>query len=237
MIVTTKAIVLSALKYADYDLIVKCYTEIGIKTFLLKRIFKQKKGKLSPAFFQLLTQLEITANFKPNKTLHFISEVNINYPYTTISQDVAKQTIVVFLSEVLSTVLREEEANPKLFSYIETALQWLDTHTKTANFHLIFLINLTKYLGFYPENSNDTLYFDLQNGKFTDSKSSLHLLSGENLTQFKTLLGTNFDAIETLKYTKKIRQELLEILIEYFELHLHGFRKPKSLEVLKTVFN
>jgi len=234
---TTKAIVLSALKYGDYDLIVKCYTEIGIKTFLLKRVFKSSKGKFSPAFFQLLTQLEITANYNPNKTLHFIKEVTINYPYTTISQDVSKQTIVVFLAEILTNALREEEENLKLFSYLEAALQWLDTHTQTANFHLLFLLNLTKHLGFYPKKEEEFMYFDLQNGKFENRKTSLHMLSGENLRHFKTLLGTNFDTIKTLKFNKRIRQDLLEILIEYFELHLHGFRKPKSLEVLKMVFS
>ena len=234
---TTKAIVLSAIKYADYDLIVKCYTELGIKTFFLKRIYKSTKGKFSPSFFQLLTQLEITANFKPNQTLHFIKEVTVHYPYTSIAQDIRKQTIVVFLAEILSNVLREEEANPKLFTYVETALQWLDTHSHTANFHLIFLIRLSKYLGFYPQRENEFMYFDLENGRFTNHKLSIHTLSGEKLTQFKTLLGTNFDAIEAINFDKKIRQDLLDILIEYFELHLHGFRRPKSLEVLKTVFN
>ncbi len=237
MVATTKAIVLSTIKYSDYDLIVKCYTELGIKSFLVKRIFKQKKGKLSPAYFQPLTQLEITANYNPNKTLHFINEVVINYSYTTISTDVAKQTIAMFLSEVLTKTLREEEPNHKLFLYLETAFIWLDTHTMSANFHLFFLMNLTKYLGFYPEKGTSSLYFDLEQGKFSNQRTSNQCISGKNLMYFKMLLGTNFDVLHELKFNKKIRQTILENLIQYFQLHLPGFSKPKSLEVLKVVFN
>lgn len=234
---TTKAIVLSSIKYADYDIIVKCYTELGIKSYLVKRIFKQKKGKLSPAFFQPLTQLEITANYNPNKTLHFIKEANVSYSYTTIFADVAKQTIAVFLSEVLTKTLREEETNQQLFTYLETAFIWLDMHNMSANFHLLFLMNLTKYLGFYPEKDIDSLYFDLENGKFSNQLISNHYISGENLMYFRMLLGTNFDVLHELKFNKKVRQNILEILIQYFQLHLPGFSKPKSLEVLKAVFS
>jgi len=234
---TTKAIVLSTIKYSDYDIIVKCYTELGIKSYLIKRIFKHGKGKLSPAYFQPLTQLEITANYNPNKTLHFIKEAIINYSYTTISSNVAKQTIAVFLSEVLTKVLKEEEPNHKLFLYLETAFIWLDTHLMSANFHLLFLMNLTKYLGFYPENDSSALYFDLEQGKFSNQQISNQYLSGENLVHFKMLLGTNFDVLHELKFNKKVRQTILDNLIQYFQLHLPGFSKPKSLEVLKAVFS
>ncbi|WP_117880165.1 DNA repair protein RecO [Aureibaculum luteum] len=237
MLITSKAIVLNAIKYGDYDLIVKCYTEQGLRSYMVKRIFKATKGKLAPAFFQPLTQLEITANYNSNRTLHFIKEAKISTPYTTIHNNVIKQTMMVFLSEVLSHALKEEEENQSLFSYLETAFQWLDNHSETPNFHLVFLMNLTKYLGFYPEKGNQFLYFDLNEGKFTNHIISNLYISGKNLDYFKALLGTNFDIENELKLNKTNRHELLEILIQYFELHLPGFRKPRSLEVLKAVFN
>jgi len=237
MIQTHKAIVLSSLKYGEADLIVKCYTEIGLKSYMLKGILKQKKGRIASAYFLPLSQLELTANYPPQKQLFFIKEVGVAYPYQRIATDIVKQTIVVFLSEVLSSALKEEEANPSLFSYIETALQWLDTHEQTSNFHLLFLMNLTRHLGFYPEFSGSMTYFDLVEGKFTNHFVSKHYISGEQLGYFKAILGTNFDALASVKFNKKSRQELLEILIEYFELHLSGFKKPKSLAVLKTIFS
>ena len=237
MVVTTKAIVLSSIKYADYDLIAKCYTEIGIKSFLLKRIFRHKKGKLTPAFFQPLTQLEITANFNSNRTLHFIQEATLNYNYTTISINVVKQTIVIFLSEILSKSLQEEEKNEQLFQYLETSLIWLDTNDKVSNFHLLFLLNLTKHLGFHPEKENMNYpFFSLEEGRFLNSIPKNDYLSGENLMLFKSLLGINFVGLHELKFNANARQEILDILLRYFELHLSGFNKPKSLAILKTVF-
>ncbi len=237
MLITSKAIVLNAIKYGDNDLIVKCYTEQGLRTYLIKRIFKQSKGKFSIAYFQPLTQLEITANYKNNRSLHFINDIKISRPYTTIPTNVVKQTMLVFLSEVLTNALREEEENLELFHYLETAFFWLDSQEEAANFHLKFLMNLTKYLGFYPEKEKQSLYFDLLEGKFTDHITSKHYISGEKLIYFKQLYGTNFEGLDKLKFNKKSRQSLLETLIQYFELHLPGFRKPKSLEVLKMVFN
>lgn len=237
MVTTNKAIVLSAIKYSDYDLIVKCYTEEGLRSYFIKGIFRHKKGKLTPAFFLPLTQLELTANYNQKRTLHFIKEAKVHYPYASVLTDVLKQTIVVFLSEVLTSALREEESSPKLYSYLETSLQWLDTHHRTSNFHLVFLMHLMKHLGFYPDKDSKALYFDLVEGKFTDQITSNYFLSGENLVHFRALLGINFDVMHTLNFNKTIRQNLLEIVIQYFELHLPGFRTPRSLEVLKTVFN
>jgi len=237
MVVTTKAIVLSSIKYADYDLIATCYTELGIKSFLVKRIFRQKKGKLTPAFFQPLTQLEITANYNSNRTLHFIQEATLSYAYSTISINVVKQTIVIFLSEILSKSLREEEKNEQLFKYLETSLIWLDTNDEVSNFHLLFLLNLTKHLGFHPEKENmEFPFFSLEEGRFLNLIPKNNFISGENLTYFKSLLGINFVGLHELKFNANARQIILDILLRYFELHLSGFNKPKSLAILKTVF-
>lgn len=83
----------------------------------------------------------------------------------------------------------------------------------------------------------DYLYFDLLEGEFVKAPSLNPILEGENLKHFKELLGINFDAIHTIKLNKKNRQELLKNLVLYFELHLQGFRKPKSLAVLNEVFS
>ena len=83
----------------------------------------------------------------------------------------------------------------------------------------------------------DNLYFDLLEGEFVKSPSLNPILDGENLKHFKELLGINFDTLHTIKLNKKNRQELLKNLVLYFELHLQGFRKPKSLAVLNEVFS
>lgn len=238
-VVTTKAIVFSAIKYGDTSLIVKCFTEEeGIKSYLIKGVLKAKKGKLKAAYFQPLTQLQLTANHNNRGALNSIKETHVIHPYENIPMDIVKQTIVLFLSEILSGIIQEEEKNTGLYEYIETALIWLDTHTTIANFHLLFLLNLSRFLGFYPDISNrNAAGFNLLEGSFTNLSYEKLTLTGNELMLFKKLLGINFDAIHTISFNKNERQVILKIIIRYFELHLEGFKKPKSLDVLETVFS
>jgi len=139
---------------------------------------------------------------------------------------------------VLNYSIQEEEENLPLYSYLESSFIWLDTHKNISNFHLVFLLNLTKYLGFYPElNNSNYNYFDLSEGGFTNQLPKFNFIKGDNLVAFNKLLGINFDTIDTIKFNSKNRQQVLFILIQYYELHLNGFRKPKSLEVLKALFH
>jgi DNA repair protein RecO (recombination protein O) len=235
----TKAIVLSTLKYGDHSLIAKAYTsEAGLQSFMLKGIFRSRKGKLKTAFFQPLTQLEIIASTSPSGKLGYIQEALLSYPYTTVHADIRKGTIALFLSEILGQSIREQEPDPALFQFLEASLQWLDQHDKIANFHIGFLIALTRHLGFYPDTINlQAPFFDLTEGAFCHEPSLNPCMSGEELDHFRAFLGTDFDAIHTIRLTQKQRQRLLSQLVSYFEVHLHGFSKPRSLVVLDAVFS
>ena len=238
-IVTTKAIVLSALKYSDTSLIVKCYTaQEGLKSYIIKGILKAKKGGIKIAYFQPLTQLTIVANHNNKSTLNNLKEVQILNPYKTIYKDIVKQSIVMFLAEVLTYSIKEEEPNKNLFSFLETAFSWLDVHDKVSNFHLLFLLNLTQFLGFYPDLSEkDKFGFDLIEGNFTNNISQKNIIHKNDFHQFKKLLGINFDGIENVSFSKQERQQVLKIIVRYFELHLDGFKTPKSLQILEAVFS
>ncbi|MBT8307472.1 MAG: DNA repair protein RecO [Maribacter sp.] len=239
MQLTTKAIVLSSLKYGDTSLIVKAFTlSDGLKSYLLKGVLTSKKGKLKTAYFQPLTQIEMVANHKNKGTLESIREVRVTYHYQSLHSEIPKNAITLFLAEMLCNSIQEEERNEGLFYFMESALQWLDTHTEITNFHIYFLIDLTKYLGFYPETTNTSgTYFDLLEGEFTDTRSLNPNISGENLNLFKRFLGINFDTLQSVKMKKANRNQLLQSLVLYFELHLQGFRKPKSLAILNEVFS
>jgi DNA repair protein RecO (recombination protein O) len=194
--------------------------------------------KINVAYFQPLTQLNITANHNSKGNLNSIREAGISYLYHTVATDIYKRSIALFLAEVLSLSLHEETKNETLFQYIETAFIWLDNHGSTANFHLLFLLSLTKYLGFYPETKDKKAnYFDLVEGYFSNKKPLNNYVFGEKLFYFKSLIGINFDDIERLQLNSKSRKIILNILMEYFELHIPGFKKPKSLNVLNEVFN
>jgi DNA repair protein RecO (recombination protein O) len=239
MQITTQAIVLNSIKYGDSSLIVKCFTkEAGMKSYMLRGVRKSKKGKLKPAYFQPLNQLELTASHNNKGNLNTLKDTRITYPYETLYQNYTKQAVAYFLAEVLNNCLQEDEQNTALFLFLETSLKWLDLHQNSENFHLVFLTNLSRYLGIYPETSGlEKSYFGLKEGKFLDSSPYTDFVLGRELILFKGLLGTNFDNIEKVLLNVNDRQKLLEILMKYFELHLSGFRRPRSIQVLKELFS
>jgi len=195
-----------------------------------------KKSNQKIAYFQPLTILEIEAIHKNKGTLEHFKEVKLAAAYQTINTDIVKSTIVIFLSEMLHHSIKEEEKNEHLFTFLETALLWLDTHDETSNFHLILLLEITKFLGFYPDNSEtEHQFFEMTEGLFSPFQGTSCLNEHETFL-FKKLIHLKFDSDQKV-YAGSERQILLKILLDYYSVHLDGFKKPKSLDVLKEVFS
>jgi DNA repair protein RecO (recombination protein O) len=237
MQVKTRAIVISALKFQEKSLIVKCFTlSDGLKSYFVRDAFSSKKSNQKIAYFQPLTILDIEAIHKNKGTLENFKEIKIAKPFHSIHSNIHKSTIVIFVSEVLHHSIHEEEENENLFTFLETALNWLDNHSEIANFHLILMLEVTKYLGFYPDISDfDQDYFELKEGQFSPYQA-VSSLSGHETNLFKKLINLRFDNDQKTFHVIE-RQLLLRILIDYYTIHLDGFKKPKSLEVLKEVFS
>ncbi len=238
MLVTTSAIVLQTIRYGESDLIATLFTKShGLRSYLLRGVLKSKRGKIKAALFQPLTLLEIEANHKDKGTLERLREVRLQQPYQTLHTDIHKSSLVLFLSEIIKNSIREEEQNHALYQYLETAFLWLDNHGTIANFHLIFLIKLSQYLGFYPDDSSlNEPYFNLLEGCFQTKKTHEQCVTGAIVIALKTFLGTTFDASSTIKMSKISRSELLQLLLTYFGVHLQGFKKPKSLHILNEIY-
>lgn len=239
MLVKTEAIVLSKIKYRDHDIIVKCYTKNrGVVSYLLRGVLKSRKSNSKIAYYQPLSQLQIEENYRPHQSLHYLTDVKLNVAYQSLHTNILKGSIVMFLSEVLSSTLKEEETNLSLYEFLETALQWLDYERDFANFHLIFLLKLTKHLGFYPDTSNSSYpYFNLQSGVFEEKPYREYTISGDHLKILNQLLESKFDEPTNIKLNSKQRQSFLNVLLLYFELHLADFKKPRSLEIFHQVFS
>jgi len=204
---------------------------------MIKGLLKSRSRKLNIAYFQPLNQLQLIAKHNDKGTLNSILEVHVANVYSSIPKDLNKQAIVMFLAETLNSAIKEETKNEELLNFISTALQWLDTHDRTANFHLIFLLKLTRHLGFYPEIQYiHKPCFSLEEGIFIDLPAKNLCLTGENLTLFKSLIGTNFDVTDTLNINSNSRHVMLDMILSYYSLHLPGFKKPRSLAILKELF-
>ncbi|WP_281866850.1 DNA repair protein RecO [Flavobacterium sp. GSB-24] len=237
MLVKTKAIVISSLKFQEKSLIVKCFTlSSGLKSYFVRDAFSSRKASQKIAYFQPFSILEIEAVHKNKGTLENFKEIKSAVPFQSIHTDIVKSTMVMFLSEMLHYSIQEEEKNEPLFVFLETALTWLDHHDEISNFHLIMLLEITKYLGFYPELSEvDLPFFEMNEGVFTLFQKG-NVLSEHETNLFKKLLDLKFDNDLKIFHVAE-RQILLKILIDYYSLHLEGFKKPKSLEILKEVFS
>ena len=223
MLVNTQAIVLSAIKYSEADLIVCCYTEKdGIKSYLLRNILKAKRAKLKPSLFQPLTQLELIATHKNKGTLEFIREAKVKVPYKTLHTDIVKSGMVLFLAEIFKTCIREEEQNPELYHFIQNSLLWLDENESIANFHIFFLLQLSNYLGFYPNASQiDLPYFNVLEGKFQAVKTDQYCVEGHILENFQNFLNIDLESLDSIKLSKISRAAVLELVLNYYELLLY----------------
>lgn len=237
MLVKTKVIVISSIKFQEKSLIVKCFTlSHGLKSYFVRDAFSSRKSNQKIAYFQPLSILEIEAVHKNKGTLENFKEIKIAEPFHSIHTDIVKSTIVMFVSEILHHSIHEEEKNESLFSFLEAALHWLDHHDEIANFHLILLLEMTKYLGFYPDVSDiDMPFFEMNEGVFTPFHAISSLTEHET-NLFKKLIDLKFENDQKTFHVIE-RQILLKILIDYYSFHLDGFKKPKSVEVLKEVFS
>ena len=235
MQVADRGILLHRLKYGDSGLILKMYTkEHGAMSFLVQGL--KGKNKAVSAMVHPLAELDLVFLNRSKSDLKRLKEVQISTPFHQVRSDLGRSGIAFFLAEFLSKSLKENEANPSLYSFIRTSIEILNTSDKTANFHLIFLLRLTQFLGFYPlGNYSGREFFDLQEGLFTRIRP-MHIAYVEQLEakQFGKIISVGFDFLDEKLFGDE-RTKLLEALIKYYQFHIEGFGTLKSLKVLQEL--
>ena len=239
MTIDLQIIVLGTTKYSDSSLILHTYTkEYGRLSIMLKGVRNAKKGSIRTALFQPLNCLDTVVDYKPKRELQYLKEAKIHTVYNSLHRDIAKSSVVLFLSEVLGQLLREEYAeNEPLYTYITQAFTWFDDEEKAPNFHLKFLMELTKLLGVYPNFMEPkTGFFDLDAAAYVQQQPVENFISGELLKHWEALHRSSFDTISELSFNQQIRLGLLSQIIVYYRLHLQNFKEPKSLAVLHGLF-
>lgn len=237
MIFKTRGIVLHRLRYAESSIIAKIYTEqFGLCSFLLQGL-RKKNSAAKANLLQPLSLVGLVMYHKENSGLQKVKEIKNEHLLLSVQNDIAKTSIALFLSEMLVHSIREETPNKPLFGFLYESVKTLDTQENPASFHLLFLIKLSRFLGFYPQGASDEkMFFDLTEGVFAGEKPQhTHYLTRELSKILCRMLTMDFDQLKNFPLDGMTRRALLEKIIDYYRLHLTGFREIKSHSVLEAV--
>jgi len=201
---------------------------------------KSKSTKVHKSLFTPLSILEMETEHKPTRDIQRIREVRTLYPLYSISGNMIKTSIALFLSEFLSRVLRETDEHQFIFQYLSDSILILEESEKgLANYHLVFILKLTRFLGFYPnfENYNEGDFFDMSNGIFV-SRQPLHkhYVNRYDSKALSLLSRINYENMSYFRFSREERVSIINRMLEYYRIHLHDFQNLKSLDVLHEIF-
>jgi DNA repair protein RecO (recombination protein O) len=234
-----QGIYLGHINYSESSVIGRFYTrQFGKRSFIIKGA-KSKKSKIAP-LLQSLNEVEITSNFQEEKNLNLSFGVHMDFHHTSLATDIRKGTIAMFMAEILNKSIIEEEPNPMLYGFVQGSIRKLEQQEFSPHFHLLFLIEYSLFLGFYPRTSpvKSNEYFNLSDGIFEHEnyKSPFHL-SAIASTHLSGILSYGETYFDDSQVSKLDRIELLNGLVRYFEIQL-GLKSGsfKSHSVLQTIF-
>lgn len=246
MLVKTEAIVLHALKYGEGRLIVDMFTrEQGRLSFIVP-LPKSERAKIKKQYLQPLTLLTLEADVRQQVQLQKLRDAALLSPLSSLLSDPKKLSIGLFVSEFLYHALKGEQRNEPLFDYVFSSLQWLDGAALAessgkagfANFHLVFLMRLTRFLGFYPNLEDEGEYFDLRGATFC-SLPPVHrdFLLPQEAGRIRLLMRMDYTTMHLFRLSRSERNRILELLLLYYRLHLPAFPELRSVSVLQELFS
>ena len=236
---TIQGIVLQSIRYGDTSLIVKVFTRnLGLRSYMVKGAFN-RNSKSRAALFQNLHLINYLEASRPNKgSLGYLKDVQLSTVYQSIPFVINKSAILMYVSELLSKTIIEQEQNEVMFDFIVRSLLWLDlVEQDYANFPLFFTLELTRHLGFYPKANHETGYcFDMMEGSFAhDLPVHPYYFDNENAQLLAQMLNVSIDEACRMPLRVSQRRELLDGLIMFMRLHAPVMNDFHSHEVLKTV--
>lgn len=241
MLVATEGIVLHFIKYGESSVITTVFTrEFGRQGYMVNAS-RSRKAKNKASMLQPLFLIDLVAYQKKTRDLHRIKEIKSNRVYQNIAFDITKSTQAFFLAEILYKTIHEHESYTELYDFIKNALLYFDLmEVGWANFHLYFLFRLTEYMGFKPDTTNVGFegWFDLRKGAIVPCEPAHPLFAHKAATKYIVQLSRlKINELEQLKISRGMRDYLLSVLLNYYQLHFDDLGEIKSLKVLQEVFS
>jgi DNA repair protein RecO (recombination protein O) len=216
------------------------YTRVFGRLSFVIQLPKTQKGKLKKQLFQPLTLLSIETDVRQRLQLQKLRNATIMTPLPSLQTDPTKLSIALFLAEFLYHALKGEQQNELLFDYVVSSLQWLDgADEHIANFHLVFLMRLSQFLGFYPNLADyaDNDYFDLRASVFCQ-QPPVHrdFLLPPEAGKIRLMMRMRYENMHLFVMSHHERNRCVEVMMGYYRLHLPDFPELKSLAVLREVY-
>ena len=236
-----RAIVLNTLKYGESSMVAYLLTDTqGRQNYMVQGLGKagaRKGGK--GALFQPMFLLDILALDSTKTEIDRIKEVALARPLQTIPFDVRKSTVALFMAELLYKIVKEVEPHSPLFDYVWHSVEALDALDEGVyNFHLWFLVGLSRYLGFYPAGDwSEGAVFDIEAGSFSLAapRSGLYI-NTENTELLYRLMELEATELATLRLPRRQRTDFINSLLNYFGYHLDTIHRVESLRILSEIF-
>lgn len=239
MLTKTQGIVLQVIKHSDSGIIARILSrEYGLISLMVKGLHSKRRGHLSP-YFQPLQVLNIEMYYKESRNIQTLKETSLVRSKDRISRDISRNAMAFFMGEVLTKTLNENDADFGIYDYVYNSVVYLDTSKIITNFHISFLIGLSRYLGILPDTSfsEKNVFFDMMNGHYVESPPLHGYYMDREFSSLMNLFTLcSMDNANDILLNGNKRSEFLDILLTYYSLHLQGLKKIKSLEVLSEVF-
>ncbi len=227
MLHKTRGIIINFIAYRETSIIAKVYTEeFGIQTYIENGV-RSSRGRNRMALFQPATLLDLVVYMNPKKDIQRIAEIKCSNPYQTLPYDVLKSSIALFIVEILHKTLKEESENKPLFNFLNQTLTDLDeARIGFENTHLQFLLNFAFYLGFAPQTAKEI------GSQFKENGIQVVLSPDVENTLNHFIMGNNY---AELNVSRTLRNELLNVLLSFYRLHIENLSEIKSVTVLREV--
>ena len=229
----SRAITLTYIKQGESSIISKIFTEKhGLQSFIVKGV-RSKKAKKKLGLFQPLQLVDINATLIPKKGLQYLAEITIIETISTDKINMNKNFLAIFIAEISSKVLQENEQNSGLFKFVWEIRQKLyNANTVDENFALLFMLNLSKYLGFFPSTENiNAPFFNLETGEFSGKVFNLNIY----LTEEKTTILKHLLLGKKINIPQELKSELLKDIIQYFRLHHYNLSNITSHLIIESL--
>ena len=235
-----RGIVLSTIKYGDSGMVVQMLTDrYGRQSYMVQGV-RSGRGKGSKmALFQPLFVLEFEGLESTHSDLHKMREVQNEIVFRSVPCDIRKSTMALFMAEVLYRLVGESEANEPLFDFVYHSVRALDEVDEgVANFHLWFLANLSRYLGYFPGNEHQKgCWFDMREGLYVRTMPlHNHVMNEEEAELLRDLTECDLECLGEIPLNREQRVAMLSRLVEYYSIHLDAIRSVRSIEILQEVF-